>query len=249
MTQRGRNILNNAAAVLFWIAVWQLLSLLVGKPLLLPGPWAVLRRLGELLVTADFWRQTLTSLLRVLGGIVSGAALGVLLAALTCRSRAADALLSPLLTVIKSTPVASFTILVLLWIDRDGVPVFISALMVLPVVWANVCAGIRGTDGLLLEMARVYRLPPAKVLTRIYVPSVLPHFRAACRAALGFGWKAGIAAEVLTVPRAAIGRMIYESKLYLETTDLFAWTLAVILLSLALEKGLMRLIAGRQTDG
>jgi len=248
MTGPGRKILKTVAAALFWVLVWQALALWLNKPLLLPGPPAVLRRLLSLLATADFWRQTLSSLLRVLLGVLSGAAAGVLLAALTCRSRVLDAVFSPLLTVVKSTPVASFVILVLLWIDRSGVPVFIAALMVLPMIWANVSAGIRGTDRQLLELVRVYRLRPGRVLRRIYIPSVLPHFRAACRAALGFGWKAGIAAEVLTMPRAAIGRMIYESKLYLETTDLFAWTLTVIVLSLALEKGLLRLIGGR-SDG
>ena len=152
------------------------------------------------------------------------------------------------MTVVKSTPVASFAILVLVWLPRDLVPVCISALMVLPVVWANVCAGIRGTDASLLELARVFRLGRWRVFRRIYLPSVLPGFAAACRSAVGFGWKAGIAAEVLTVPRESMGRMIYESKYYLQTEDLFAWTLAVILLSLAIER-LLLLALGRLSRG
>ena len=59
----------------------------------------------------------------------------------------------------------------------------------------------------------------------------------------------GIAAEVLTVPHSAIGRMIYESKLYLQTTDLFAWTLAVILLSLGLERLVLRALTPRGKGG
>ena len=60
---------------------------------------------------------------------------------------------------------------------------------------------------------------------------------------------AGIAAEVLTVPHSAIGRMIYESKLYLQTTDLFAWTLAVILLSVGLERLVLRALTPRGKGG
>jgi NitT/TauT family transport system permease protein len=119
--------------------------------------------------------------------------------------------------------------------------VFISALMVLPVVWANVSAGLKGIDPRLLELAQVYRLPRGRVLRRITWPSVLPHLRAALRSALGLGWKAGIAAEVLTVPPYSIGKRIYEAKLYLETTELFAWTAAVILVSLLIENLLLRL--------
>ena len=151
------------------------------------------------------------------------------------------------MTAVQATPVASITILVLIWLSRDFVPVLICGMMVLPVVWSNVCAGIHAADPQLLEMAKVYRLPPLTIARRIYLPTVLPYFRAACTGALGLGWKAGIAAEVLTVPGKSIGRMISESKLYLLTEDLFAWTLAVVLLSLGLQKIILKLLAGRKS--
>ena len=71
----------------------------------------------------------------------------------------------------------------------------------------------------------------------------MPHFLSACRTALGLAWKSGIAAEVLTVPALSIGKMLYESKLYLETVDLFAWTVMVIACSLLIEKVLMAAVA------
>ncbi len=242
--------LSHPAVWLFWIAVWFLLSLLVHRELLLPGPLQVLQKLGSMMLTGAFWSSVALSLLRILGGILAALILGVLLAILTEYSSLAKALFSPLMLLVRSTPVVSFIILALIWLGRDILPLFISALMVLPVVWANVSAGIAGRDPQLLEMARVYRLPRGRVFRRITVPSVLPHFRAALRSALGLGWKAGIAAEVLTVPKQAIGRKIYESKLYLETTELFAWTLTVILLSFVFERLLLRLVlltgSGRQ---
>ena len=66
--------------------------------------------------------------------------------------------------------------------------------------------------------------------------TVMPFFRSACLSSIGLGWKAGIAAEVLTVPKHSIGRMIADSKLYLLTEELFAATLVVIILSLLLQK-------------
>ena len=114
--------------------------------------------------------------------------------------------------------------------------------MALPVVWSNVSTGIAETDIRLIEMARVFRFPLWRRLKRVYVPSVMPHFLAACRSCLGLAWKAGVAAEVLTVPAVSIGKMLYESKLYWETLDLFAWTLVVIICSLIIEKVLMAAI-------
>ena len=100
-------------------------------------------------------------------------------------------------------------------------------------------------DPQLLEMAKVYRLSKLHTLRRIWIPSVMPFFRTACSSALGLGWKAGIAAEVLTVPKHSIGRMISESKLYIMTEELFAWTLTVIVFSLLLQKLMQRILRGR----
>ena len=242
MKARLRKLPTTLAVLLFWTALWALLARLVGQELLLPSPLRVLEELFSMAGTEAFWLATSRSILRVLAGLLSATVLGVLLAALTEYSALARQLLSPVMTLVKSTPVASFIILALLWLGRDILPAFITALMVLPVVWANVSAGLSGRDRQLLELALVYRLPRRRVLRRITLPSVLPHFRAALRSSLGMGWKAGIAAEVLTVPPHSIGKNIFEAKLYLETPELFAWTLTVILLSLVIERILLRLV-------
>ncbi len=234
----GRHI----AVLAFWLGIWAALAALVSRPLLLPGPLAVLRRLVELAAGAGFWRTAAVSLGRILLGAVLGVLAGVLLAAGTCRWALLRALLSPLLTIVRATPVASFILLVLIWVGRDVLPVVIVFLMVLPVVWANVSAGIDTVSTSLLEMAKIYHFSPTRTVKLVYIPWVMPHFLAACRTGLGLAWKAGVAAEVLTVPVLSIGRMLYESKLYLETVDLFAWTVVVVLLSLVIERLLMAAI-------
>lgn len=228
-------ILLSSLAVLLWLIVWHIASIRLGKPLLLPTPISVAERLGELIVTQNFWRYTLRSLLRVVSGILSGIGIAVAVSALTAAFRPAEILLSPLITVIKSTPVASFIILAMLWISDDILPVFISFLMVFPVVWANLHTAFKSIPKPYHDLAQIYRLPLSRRIRRIYAPSALPYFLSACRSSLGLAWKAGIAAEVLALPALSIGRQLNESKLYLETTDLFAWTMVVIALSLLLE--------------
>lgn len=232
-------ILKNLIVALFWLLVWQGLSMIVAKPLLLPAPLTVLGRLCELIVSLSFWQTVVLSLGRILLGVICAVVLGVALALMTSRSTLLKSLFTPLITVIKSTPVASFIILLLIWVGRDILPSVIVVLMALPVVWSNVSAGISSTDPLLLEMAKLFRFSRLKRLKRVYIPSVMPHFLAACRSCLGLAWKAGVAAEVLTVPAVSIGKMLYESKLYWETLDLFAWTLVVIICSLIIEKVLI----------
>ena len=160
-------IVKNLCVLAFWLAVWAILAAIVGRELLLPGPWTVMQRLAALVVTADFWRVTAVSLLRILLGAVLAIVTGVAAAALTCRFRLLRAVLSPLLTMIRATPVASFILLVLIWVGRDILPSVVVGMMVLPVVWANVAAGIESADPLLLEMARVYAFPLWRTVRRV----------------------------------------------------------------------------------
>lgn len=219
----------------FWIAVWLIAAKAVNLELLLPSPGRVLARLGELICTAEFWRATLASFGRVALGAAAALLIGSLMAVGGKLFPLFRRLVLPLLAIIKATPVASFILLALVWLERDILPAFMAALIVLPVVWGNLDAGIAAIDPAWHELAKVYRLSPMRRLRRIYIPAVMPHFVSACLTSLGMAWKAGIAAEVLCTPPVSIGTYLFDTKVYLETTDLFAWTLTVILLSVGIE--------------
>ena len=237
-------IIRTIAIAACWILVWQAAAWAVGSKLLLPSPFVTLKALIALAGTAVFWKSCFLTLLRVFTGFLLGVAAGSVLGIITAVSGFLRALLDPLRSVVKAAPVTSFIILVLLYLSSALTPMFIAFLIVLPVAWTNVAAGIASTDPQLLEMAEVFGFSRAKKLKTVYAPSVLPHFLSACTTGLGFAWKSGVTAEVIAHPAFGMGKAIYESKLYLETPDLFAWTAAVIILSFALEK-LFVLIVGR----
>ena len=232
-----------ALAVCFWLAVWQLAGALVGSDLLLVSPFTVLKTLVRLVPTGAFWHTVAFSALRIIGGFLLALAAGVLLAAAAARLRFAEVLLQPLMLTVRSVPVASVIILALLWLHgTGGLAVFISFLMVLPVVYANTLAGIRQADAKLLEMARVFRVPPHRRVRYVYLPAVLPPFTAACEVGLGLCWKSGVAAEVIGITTGSIGEQLYNAKVYFDTAGLFAWTLVIVLLSLAFEKVFLHLL-------
>ena len=230
-----KKYLQTALIALIYFAVWEAASLLVGKELLLPSPLSTFERLFTLLTKGESWLYAGLTLLRIMSGYLLGVVGGVLLAILTARSRFAEALLSPLRAIIKASPVTSFILLALLWLTSDMVPLFISLLMALPIVWTTTAEAILQTDAGLVEMGRVFGLSRWKIIQTIYIPSVLPQFLAACTTALGFAWKSGVAAEIIALPKQSIGYRLYESKLRIETVDLFAWTLMIVALSMLLE--------------
>ena len=231
-------------AVLVWLAVWQVASMAVGLDILLVSPLRVLQRLGQLALTASFWSSILFSLLRIGGGFLLAAGCGVILAALAARFGRVRELLAPAMLTIRSVPVASFIILALIWFSSRNLAVLISFLMVLPVIYSNVLEGIAATDRQLLEMAQVFRIPAGRRIRYLYVPQVLPFFHAGCAVALGLCWKAGVAAEVIGMPQGSIGERLQQAKVYLDTPDLLAWTLVVVLISLAFEKVFLALLRG-----
>ena len=233
-----------------WVFVWQGIAMLVGLPLLLPSPVATISAAFQLWGQYAFWRSALFSLLRIMGGYLLAIVVGLILANLCARRKPAELILAPLRSVIRSTPVSSFIILVLLWMKVDAVPVFIAFLMVLPIVWHGMQEGIVALDWQLAEMASVYDFSLGNRLRHVILPQLLPLFRSVAATGSGIAWKAGIAEEVIARPAFSIGRHLQDTKVYLLTDQLFAWTLTVIVLSVMLERGLKHLFlsAGKE-DG
>ena len=231
-----------AAAVVFWLAVWQLAAAAIGQEVFLVSPLQAAGTLVQLLPQPDFWQRVGFSAGHILLGFLLGAMCSVVCSVAAERWVWVDALLSPVMQLVKATPVASFIILALVWVSGKSLSILISFLMVLPVLYGAVRTGIESADPQLLEMARVFRLPLARRVKAIWLPAVLPAFRQGCSVALGICWKSGVAAEVIGLPDGSIGDALYRAKITLSTGELFAWTFVIILLSAAFEKLFLALL-------
>jgi ABC-type nitrate/sulfonate/bicarbonate transport system, permease component len=242
-----KRVLQSVISIAFWILVWYIISKIVNREVLVASPFSVLKRLIFLVQKDYFWMSAALSLLRIMLGFAIAVIAATILAVLSVKFKIIQVLLEPLMIIIKSTPVASFIILAIVWLKVSHIPAFTSFLMVFPVMWTNVFTGIKSTDNNLIEMVKLFKIKKSKVLTKLYVPSVMPYFKSGCISCIGLAWKAGIAAEVLCTPKNSIGKYLYESKIYLETADLFAWTIVIIVLSLILEKLLVKVI-NKETD-
>ena len=222
--------------ILFWILIWQICSMAVKSQILLVGPLETLRSFSVQLFLPDFW-----------------SALGFSFVTGACAywKPLIGEFLDPPIQFMKSIPVASFVILALFWTGAENLSIFISFIVVYPMIHVNTLAGLLSADPKLLEMARVFRVPVWKQAVYIYRGALYPYLKSACRTALGMGLKSGIAAEVIGVPDGSIGEGLYLSKIYLDTADLFAWTITIILISVIFEKGILLLLylaAGKEAE-
>jgi NitT/TauT family transport system permease protein len=231
-------------SLIFWLALWQLVSMYINKEILLVSPIKVIIRLCELSITVLFWKSILYSLIRISIGFFLATIFGTILAILSARFKRVSELLAPMMLAIKSVPVVSFIILALIWFSSKNLAVLISFLMVLPIIYTNTLAGINNLDKDLYEMAKVFKIPPLRRIRYIEAPQIMPFFYSGCEIALGLCWKSGIAAEVIGIPKGSIGERLQQAKVYLDTPDLFAWTVVIVLLSFLFERLILTLLKG-----
>lgn len=230
------------AAIIVAILLWQLLAMKLDQKLLLATPVDVAKTLGVLVKSQEFYSAIAYSMGRILLGLLIGAAVGIACALLAGRWHFMEVLFWPYFSAMKATPVASIVILCLVWLSGRRLSVFIVFLVVTPVIYTNILAGIKNLDPKMKDMARVFGINGLRRLLYVYLPELKTYIIAAFALATGMAFKAGIAAEVIGTPGGSVGKMLYNAKVYLETPELFAWTLVIIVLSVVVEQVILGLV-------
>lgn len=225
-----------AVIILFWLAVWQFAAVWADNRILLVGPAAVLRSFVQNAVSPGFVRTILCSLSRIGLGFFLALFCGLMFGVVSCRFHIVQEALAPVIHTLKSIPVASFVVLLLIWFGSGRLSFFISFLIVFPNVYVNTVAGLKSADARLLEMARVYGIGRWNRFFYIYREALMPYLKSCFQISLGMSWKSGVAAEVIGLPEHSLGERLYMSKIYLDTAGLFAWTLTIVIVSFVFEK-------------
>jgi NitT/TauT family transport system permease protein len=220
---------------LFWLLIWEILSLIINQEIYLPSPHAAFSALLNLLNSKDTYTTILYSTYRTLTGFFLSCTLGIFLGIICGIHKFMYNIFYPLIVIIRTIPVMSIIIIAIIWFKDSNVPIFVAFLMCFPIIWTNTVSGIRSTDIKLLQMCNVYKIKKLRVIKSVYFNSSLLYIKAGMISALGIGWKVTSAAEVLSLPKYSIGRFLYDSKVYLEIPDLFAWTIIIISLSFLFE--------------
>lgn len=236
-----KNWIKKGIVLLFWLCLWQLAALFIHNSLLAAGPIETARALVREAMAIVFWKTVGITLIKFLAGFLLALFLGFLLGILSYRRPIMGELLAPLMLLAKAVPVASFVVILLIWWGAGRLSMAISFLVALPIIYVNVREGLGSTDKKLLEMAEVFRLPFWSRCFYLYRPALQPFLEGTLETALSMGIKAGVAAEIIGIPKFSIGGELYLSKIYLDTAGVFAWTFVVIVLSFLLEKAVLLL--------
>jgi hypothetical protein len=226
--------------IVFWIVVWHVLDMVIHNRLVIAGPISVVASLCTEAAKPGFWIIALASFGRIALGFMLSCCAGILLSAAAYKVAVVRAFLDPLVSLLRTIPVVAIIIMLLIWVGNQLLTIYLSFLIVFPLIYINMLAGFESVDYKMLEFARVYRLSPWRTFVYIYRPAFMPFLSSACKMALGMSWKSGIMAEVLANPIPSIGREMAISRTFLNTPKLFAWTVVVMILSWLFEKLVMK---------
>lgn len=228
-------ILKPIFSIIFVLSIWEVSALIINDEFFMPDVLKTAESLVNILVSGTFLKVIFTAFYRVGSGLILGILFGILLAALCHKFDLLNTIVSPIISIMKATPVAC--IIVLLWIRMNytEIAVFVVVLMILPIVWQNVYDGFKSIDESLIEVTSVFELTRLQRFRILIIPSILSYLLPAIITSVGLAWKAEIAAEIMT--NSNIGRLIYDFKtVSYDTASIFAWTVIIVSLSIVFEK-------------
>jgi len=243
--KKWQSILYPVISVAFVVALWSVIAGIVGVEFLLPSPSVTFGKLFKLLSQTDFYVGLGTTVLHsTLSFCVAFAAAG-LFAVLASVNRIVERILSPIVLIVRVAPTMSVIFLSILWIGLENSPYLVCVFVLFPMLYSRILSAIASVDPELLEMAKAYRVGKGTIVKMLYLPHVSNSISNECPALLSFSVKLAVSGEAVARGGINIGSLMQSANAVYETAELLAYTVAAVLLGLALEwlvKGLIILI-------
>jgi NitT/TauT family transport system permease protein len=221
------------------LGIWWLLSLSVPH-YILPGPPRVWQALKLIAAGGDLWSNLAITLWRVSVGFIIAAAVGLPFGIMLGANRRAGEFFEPVIPVLNTVSSAIWAIFAIIWFGiSNATTIFVVFMTAMPLIITNVWQGTRTVNADFIELAQVLRMPEWKVMTKIYLPTILPYFFSGARLAFGFGWRVSLVAETIG-SSSGVGYRLRQAADLIQTDQVFAWTLTLVMMMATLELGLLK---------
>jgi len=221
------------------IAIWWLASLSVPH-YILPGPGRVWQALELIAANGDLWNNLAITFWRVAVGFVVAALIGLPFGILLGANKRAGEFFEPVIPVLNTVSSAIWAIFAIIWFGiSNATTIFVVFMTAMPLIITNVWQGTRTVNADFIELARVVRMPNRKIMTKIYLPTILPYFFSGARLAFGFGWRVSLVAETIG-SSSGVGYRLRQAADLIRTDHVFAWTLTLVIMMAVIEMGILK---------
>lgn len=243
--QRGARVPRWALRVvgpLLVLAAWQALCTFdVVSDRTLASPTQVFDAARELWGTGDLQANLHVSLQRVVIGLALGVTTGLVLAVISGLLRIGDALVDPVVQLLRGIPILGLIPLVIIWFGvGEASKIFLIALGTTFPVYINTHAAIRGVDRRLVEAGSTFGLGRLGIVGRVILPGALPGFLVGIRFALVGSWLIIVVAEQINA-KSGLGYLINQAQGWYRT-DIIVMGLVIYGILGLLADGLVRLL-------
>ncbi|WP_349763681.1 ABC transporter permease subunit [Fusobacterium sp. SYSU M8D902] len=226
---------------ILFIVIWEGVALFIDNSLLFPRVDQVGESLLKIMGSIEFLHTLYNTLSRLFLVILLSLLGATIVATISYKYKVVKQLLSPFIVFLRAVPTIAIIILVLIWSTTESVPIVVGSLILFPILYESILGALNNSDVNLLKMSKIYRVPQKRVITDIYIPSVYYSIAPNLPSYIGLTFKVIIAGEVLSQESFSIGGEIFLNKIYLESSNIFAWIAIVIVINYILENGLKRL--------
>ena len=232
-------ILERVVLVLIILTIWWIISLSLPH-FILPGPLRVWQALKLITYNGDLWGNLGITLWRVSVGFVFAAIVGLPLGIMLGANRRLGEFFEPVLPVMNTVSSAIWAIFAIIWFGvSNATTIFVVFMTAMPLIITNVWQGTHTVNVEFIELAQVLRMPHWKVMTKIYLPTILPYFFSGARLAFGFGWRVSLVAETIG-SSSGVGYRLRQAADLIQTDQVFAWTLTLVIMMATIEMGLLK---------
>lgn len=225
-------------SIFFFLIIWEGVALYIDNSLLFPRVSEIFLSLKNLVASGDFTLILWNTLSRFFISIVFSLILAIIFSVASYRYEVISFLLFPFIIFLRAVPTIAIIIVVLIWSSVERVPIVVGMLILFPILYESILGGIKNVDKNLLKMSKVFKVSTKRVVRDIYIPSIYYSISSNIPSYMGLTFKVIIAGEVLSQESLSIGGEIFINKIYLESSNIFAWIIVVIVLNYLLEKGL-----------
>lgn len=215
--------------------MWHILSLIINAELILPSPTNVFISVIQIIKSQSFWSHFLHTFLRIIISFVLSVFFGTILGIFCGLNPYVNQFFKLPISILRATPIVAFILIALFWFNSSTIPIFVSVIMTLPLISTNVTSGFENADEKILQMAKIYNFTFLQKLLYIKFLYVFPYFLSGISSAFGLTWKVVVAGEIISLPKKAIGTIMSQSQVHLETQQVIAYTIILVLISFLLE--------------
>lgn len=215
--------------IIIFIALWSFISKKINSEIIFPNIKSIINKLLEIVSEKSFYKDLLSSMIRVLITFALSFLAALIFGIISGIFNGFRYILMPMINFIRTIPTIPLILVAVIWFDNNTVPIFVSMLVIFPILYDSVCNGIINVDKNLIDMSLSYNVSLKTQIINLYIPSIKPYILTGVSQSMGITWKSILAAEILAMPSLGIGTKLYESHLYLDTIGLFAYCLIAVI--------------------